>query len=41
MKMDDFIYLVWSAKMKKKKRGRKRKKEKKQDIFFIKILILH
>jgi len=40
MKMDDFIYLVWSAKM-KKKRGRKRKKEKKQDIFFIKILILH
>jgi len=34
--MDDFIYLVWSAKM-KKERGRKRKKgkkEKKQDIFF-------
>jgi hypothetical protein len=32
--MDDFIYLVWSAKM-KKERGRKRKKGKKTGYFFL------
>jgi hypothetical protein len=31
--MDDFIYLVWSAKM-KKERGRKRKKKKTGYFFY-------